>query len=123
RPRRPPHRRCRRARQGLRRGQVERGPHLRHPDRRPHLPPQRPARGPDPGEGMTTRGLAPYWMLVPFLLLVAYPFLPDANANRGMQLVALFVFGLLTLGQNVVVGYTGLLHLGIAAYFGIGAYV
>jgi branched-chain amino acid transport system permease protein len=29
----------------------------------------------------------------------------------------------LALGLNVVVGYTGILHLGIAAFFGIGAYI
>jgi branched-chain amino acid transport system permease protein len=72
---------------------------------------------------MTSRGLLSYWMILPFAFLVVYPFLPDANANRGMQFVALMVFGILTLGLNVVVGYTGLLHLGIAAYFGIGAYI
>jgi branched-chain amino acid transport system permease protein len=34
-----------------------------------------------------------------------------------------FVFAVLALGLNVVVGYTGLLHLGIAAFFAVGAYV
>jgi len=72
---------------------------------------------------MTSRGLLSWWMVLPFAFLVAYPFLPDATANRGMQFVALIVFGVLTLGLNVVVGYTGLLHLGIAAFFGIGAYI
>jgi hypothetical protein len=35
----------------------------------------------------------------------------------------LFIFAILALALNVVVGYVGLLHLGIAAFFGIGAYV
>jgi branched-chain amino acid transport system permease protein len=39
------------------------------------------------------------------------------------QLTSLFIYGLLALGLNVVVGYTGLLHLGMGAFFGIGAYV
>ncbi len=30
---------------------------------------------------------------------------------------------ILALGLNVVVGETGLLHLGIAGFFGIGAYI
>ena len=30
---------------------------------------------------------------------------------------------ILALGLNVVVGYTGLLHLGIAGFFGIGVYI
>jgi branched-chain amino acid transport system permease protein len=41
----------------------------------------------------------------------------------GMQLTYIFIYAILALGLNVVVGYTGLLHLGIAAFFGIGAYI
>lgn len=40
----------------------------------------------------------------------------------GGQLTDIFIYSVLALGLNVVVGYTGLLHLGIAAFFGIGAY-
>lgn len=39
------------------------------------------------------------------------------------QLSTIFILAILALGLNVVVGYTGLLHLGIAAFFGIGAYL
>lgn len=39
------------------------------------------------------------------------------------QLAYIFIYAVLALGLNVVVGYTGLLHLGIAAFFGIGAYI
>jgi branched-chain amino acid transport system permease protein len=66
--------------------------------------------------------LARAWVPVLFLALAAYPFLPLAQANRGEQFTILFVYALLALGLNVVLGYTGLLHLGIAAFFGIGAY-
>ncbi|HEY1785821.1 MAG TPA: branched-chain amino acid ABC transporter permease [Pirellulales bacterium] len=41
----------------------------------------------------------------------------------GAQLTYIFIYAILALGLNVVVGYTGLLHLGIAAFFGIGAYI
>jgi branched-chain amino acid transport system permease protein len=41
----------------------------------------------------------------------------------GSQLTNLLIFAILALGLNVVVGNTGLLHLGIAAFFGLGAYV
>jgi len=41
----------------------------------------------------------------------------------GKQLTFIFIYSILALGLNVVVGYTGLLHLGIAAFFGIGAYI
>ena len=43
--------------------------------------------------------------------------------SLGMQLTYIFIYAILALGLNVVVGYTGLLHLGIAAFFGIGAYL
>jgi branched-chain amino acid transport system permease protein len=45
------------------------------------------------------------------------------DTSLGSQLTFLFIFGVLALGLNVVVGYTGQLHLGIAAFFGVGAYV
>src|SRR5215471_5382319 len=41
----------------------------------------------------------------------------------GFDVSRLFIYAILALGLNVVVGYTGLLHLGIAAFFGIGAYI
>lgn len=63
-----------------------------------------------------------HWVLILFALLAAYPFLPFAEGNRGEQFTVLFVYAILALGLNVVLGYTGLLHLGIAAFFGIGAY-
>jgi branched-chain amino acid transport system permease protein len=64
-------------------------------------------------------------------LLVIYPLLvyPEQALFRlteisiGMQLTYIFIYAILALGLNVVVGYTGLLHLGIAAFFGIGAYI
>jgi branched-chain amino acid transport system permease protein len=64
-------------------------------------------------------------------LLVVYPLLvyPEnalfawTNISIGMQLTYIFIYAILALGLNVVVGYTGLLHLGIAAFFGIGAYI
>jgi branched-chain amino acid transport system permease protein len=64
-------------------------------------------------------------------VLVIYPLLvyPENALFRlteisiGMQLTYIFIYSILALGLNVVVGYTGLLHLGIAAFFGIGAYI
>ena len=45
------------------------------------------------------------------------------DTSLGSQVTFLFIFAILALGLNVVVGYTGLLHLGIAAFFGVGAYI
>jgi branched-chain amino acid transport system permease protein len=62
-------------------------------------------------------------MVAGFLLLAAAPFFPGRYvAIYGTQLIPVLCFAILALGLNVVVGYTGLLHLGIAAFFGIGAY-
>ena len=60
------------------------------------------------------RSCSPRWPL--------YPFLPFADGQSRRAVHHLFVYAILALGLNVVVGYTGLLHLGIAAFFGIGAY-
>ena len=68
----------------------------------------------------------------PWLVLVlVYPFLTPlenllfryTEISVGEQLTYIFIYAILALGLNVVVGYTGLLHLGIAAFFGIGAYI
>jgi branched-chain amino acid transport system permease protein len=60
------------------------------------------------------------WSVV-FALLIAFPFVDsnggdlDAFANAG-------TYVLLALGLNVVVGFCGLLDLGYAAFFALGAY-
>ncbi|MBA2224958.1 branched-chain amino acid ABC transporter permease [Thermogemmata fonticola] len=63
-----------------------------------------------------------HWVLILFGLLAVYPWLPVSSANRGEQFTILFIYAILAQGLNVVLGLTGLLHLGIAAFFGIGAY-
>ncbi|MGH7135849.1 MAG: branched-chain amino acid ABC transporter permease, partial [Pirellulales bacterium] len=40
----------------------------------------------------------------------------------GNQMTNLFIFSILAIGLNVIVGSAGMFHLGIAALFGIGAY-
>jgi branched-chain amino acid transport system permease protein len=64
-------------------------------------------------------------------LFVAYPMIPGLNDSLtakagkpiGSVMPTVFILGILALALNVVVGYTGLLHLGIAAFFGIGAFI
>jgi branched-chain amino acid transport system permease protein len=73
---------------------------------------------------------APIWPLY-LAVLVLFPLLvfPERvlfdwfGISFGTQLTSLFIYAILALGLNVVVGYTGILHLGIAAFFGIGAYI
>lgn len=64
----------------------------------------------------------PVLSLAVLAAFAVYPLVPGADPVLGAQLIPLLILGLLALGLNVVVGYTGLLHLGIAAFFGIGAY-
>ena len=56
-----------------------------------------------------------------FLLACALPLLHQ-NSYRLDVLTGAGVYALLALGLNIVVGFTGLLHLGYAAFFAIGAY-
>ncbi len=57
------------------------------------------------------------------LLVVIFPFLDRQIDLLWINtLIPILVFTLLALGLNIVVGYAGLLDLGYAAFFAIGAY-
>ena len=67
---------------------------------------------------MIRRALA-WWPAAMFLSFAVLPFLPGKDvALYAQDFVPLFIYALLALGLNVVVGNLGLLHLGIAAFFG-----
>jgi branched-chain amino acid transport system permease protein len=56
-------------------------------------------------------------------VLAIYPILDQAlNWNQLGQWIPIFVFVILAMGLNIVVGYAGLLDLGYVAFFVIGAY-
>ncbi len=55
------------------------------------------------------------------VLCLAFPIV-DANAFHVEIAVTCLIFILLALGLNVIVGYVGLLNLGYAAFFAVGAY-
>lgn len=59
------------------------------------------------------------WPIVAVLALFPLLIPNTALVTQGTTILA---FALLALGLHVVVGYTGALHLGIAAFFGIGAF-
>jgi branched-chain amino acid transport system permease protein len=62
------------------------------------------------------------YMLIGVLVLI-YPFLDRAlGLNLKTEIIPVLVFLLMALGLNIVVGYAGLLDLGYAAFFAIGAY-
>jgi branched-chain amino acid transport system permease protein len=73
------------------------------------------------------QSLSSAWRLNPWVMFVLVAALPPClsltgAANLGDQLTKLFPLAILALALNVVVGYTGMLHLGIMAFFAIGAY-
>ncbi|MBV8880621.1 MAG: hypothetical protein JO332_11685, partial [Planctomycetaceae bacterium] len=59
--------------------------------------------------------------LASLVVLLLFPAV--ASPRIGGEVKNILVFCILAMGLNVVVGYTGLLQLGIAAFFGIGAYI
>src|SRR5215510_4282953 len=61
------------------------------------------------------------WAIVLLALSIAFPFVNQNAANTDAMANA-FVYVLLALGLNIVVGFAGLLDLGYAAFFAIGAY-
>ena len=62
-------------------------------------------------------------LLIALVVAIVYPFIDQAlGINRLGSWIAIFVFVILAMGLNIVVGYAGLLDLGYAAFFIIGAY-
>ena len=72
------------------------------------------------------------WEMLGLTFLALYPIVPifDVAAELVLgvaphfdhHLVNIFIFAILALGLNMQVGYAGLLQLGIAAFFAIGAF-
>ena len=57
------------------------------------------------------------------LLVLAFPFIDEATSlGWTAQLIFALIFVILGVGLNIVVGFAGLLDLGYAAFFAIGAY-
>src|SRR5688500_1281512 len=57
-------------------------------------------------------------------VVLTYPFIDEwLNLKKITDVIPIMIYIILALGLNVVVGYAGLLDLGYAAFFAIGAYV
>ncbi|MBI1792725.1 MAG: branched-chain amino acid ABC transporter permease [Chloroflexi bacterium] len=57
------------------------------------------------------------------IVIITFPFIDKATGLRwSAQVIFALIFVILGLGLNIVVGYAGLLDLGYAAFFAIGAY-
>lgn len=64
-----------------------------------------------------------YKMILLAVLVIAFPFVDNFTELRWTaQIIFALIFVILGLGLNIVVGYAGLLDLGYAAFFAIGAY-
>jgi branched-chain amino acid transport system permease protein len=71
------------------------------------------------------------WVFLAFILLAIYPQIPGLNEqirgliddSLGRGLTTLFIYAILALALHIVVGDAGLFHLGIGAFFGVGAYI
>lgn len=68
--------------------------------------------------------MTPPHRLSPIAIFIALVLLPwiDRNPYHMEVLTTASLFALLSLGLNLIVGFAGLLHLGYAAFFAIGAY-
>lgn len=57
------------------------------------------------------------------VIVISFPFVDNFTGLRWMaQIIFSLIFVILGMGLNIVVGYAGLLDLGYAAFFAIGAY-
>jgi branched-chain amino acid transport system permease protein len=63
----------------------------------------------------------PYLLVVILMAALAFPYL-DGNEGDIDAAANALVYAMLALGLNIVVGFAGLLDLGYAAFFAIGAY-
>ena len=72
---------------------------------------------------MSVRRVLAYWPAAALVAFLALPFIPNVDISLyARQFTPIFITAILALSLNVILGYTGLLHFGIAAFFGIGAY-
>lgn len=64
-----------------------------------------------------------FLIIAVFAVMFIYPFFDEwLGINRLGSWMAIFVTVILAMGLNIVVGYAGLLDLGYAAFYAIGAY-
>lgn len=68
------------------------------------------------------RGVVERWLpgIAAIAFLVAFPFVADGYLLHVANISLIFI--LLAIGQNIITGYTGMLSLGHAAFYGVGAY-
>jgi branched-chain amino acid transport system permease protein len=71
---------------------------------------------------LLTGGHLKVWLLVLAAVLLALIPVFSESSYLLRVLTIIFIYSIVTIGQNVITGYAGMLTLGHAAFFGIGAY-
>lgn len=61
------------------------------------------------------------WLALLFVCLIAAPFV-TTNLQKRI-LTTIFVYCLLSMGNMLISGHAGMLNMGQAAFYGVGAYV
>ena len=64
----------------------------------------------------------PVFILLIALVAIAFPFTPIADRSTQRIIIMILLYSVLGMGLNVLTGYTGLVSLGHAGFYGIGAY-
>lgn len=61
------------------------------------------------------------WVVLGLILLAGLPFI---SSNLVIRIfTTIFIYSLLAMGNMVITGYTGMLNMGSAAFYGVGAYI
>ena len=72
-----------------------------------------------PGSGLAAMQLRDSWHLLPWVIAIGFYFVGDGFHSFGTNILIMILF---TLSLDLALGYAGIITLGHAAFFGIGAY-
>ncbi len=78
-----------------------------------------PAAAPGPGGFTTGAGLGRLWHLLPWALAIAAYAVAGGYRSLGTSVLIMILF---TMSLDLALGYAGIVTLGQAAFFGVGAY-
>ena len=62
-----------------------------------------------------------FWLALMFVCLIAAPFVTSNLQKRVMTTI--FIYCLLSMGNMLISGHAGMLNMGQAAFYGVGAYI
>ncbi|SEI80616.1 branched-chain amino acid transport system permease protein [Bhargavaea ginsengi] len=62
-----------------------------------------------------------FWLIILAAVLAAFPFFSDSR-TMTILLTQIFIFAILAMSYDILLGYTGIVSFGHAMFFGVGAY-